>query len=117
MINAIVKLKTGTIITIEGEKKDVQEILSTWQKKEHQRTENGRASKIRKKKSATDFITELKNSGFFDKPKSLTEIRDKLAEHGHIYPITSLPGVVLRLIRKRELGRVKEEGLWKYVKR
>ena len=60
-------------------------------------------------------IGELIESGFFKKPKELSAIKDALEERGHFYPVTTLSPTVLRLVKKKELRRIKEDKRWKYV--
>jgi hypothetical protein len=75
------------------------------------------AKKERKKRmAASDLLVELKEEGFFDKPKSLTEIAKALEEKGYIYPVTTLSGVMLWLVQKRLFGRKRLEGRWVYGK-
>ena len=40
-----------------------------------------------------------------------------LEEKGRIYEITTLSTQVIRQVRKRNLGRIKQENKWKYVQR
>jgi hypothetical protein len=39
-----------------------------------------------------------------------------LEEQGQFYPVTSLSPTVLRLVRKRELRRIKDKKRWLYVR-
>ncbi len=71
----------------------------------------------KKQDSAKDHIVTLKEESFFDKPKPLSEVAKKLEESGHLYPVTTLSGVMLGLVQKRLLGRVKRDGVWMYGKR
>jgi hypothetical protein len=58
----------------------------------------------------------LREEGFFNKPRGLTEIAKALEERGYIYPVTTLSGVVLGLVQRKDLGRKKVEGRWVYGK-
>lgn len=73
--------------------------------------------KSKKSKSIYDLVLELKQEGFFDKPRSLNEIQDKLASKTYHYPASSLTDPIKRLVRAGELGRIKKEGAWHYAKR
>ena len=75
-------------------------------------------TKIEKKtkKSLFDKILELISEGFFDTPKNVTEIYEQLKTKAVFYPKTSYPESLLRLIKKRELRRFKENKKWVYVK-
>lgn len=69
------------------------------------------------KKSIMDHFKELKAEKFFDKPRFLREIGEKLVEKGYHYPLESLTDPLQRAVRRRVLGRIKKEGKWAYVKR
>jgi len=57
--------------------------------------------------SAPTRILELKNQGFFDEERGIGEIRDELQTHGWRYDVTALSGPLMKLVRARELRRVK----------
>jgi hypothetical protein len=71
----------------------------------------------KKKVSITQLILELKSDGFFNKSKNWNDIQKALEERGHVYPLRSLTEPLQRLVRKRELGRIKIGKKWGYVKR
>ncbi|MGH9427354.1 MAG: hypothetical protein ACRD2L_13755 [Terriglobia bacterium] len=119
MAKATVTNEKGLKIVVEGSKEEVQEIvkqLSEWSGS-GKRLSRRLAKTGKRLPSSTDAILELKEEGFFDKPKALADVKEKLASQGMIYPLTSLSGVVLGLVRRRQLGRVKEDGRWSYVAR
>lgn len=70
-----------------------------------------------KRKSITDLFIELKESKFFNQPKFVNQIIEKLAEEGHHYSRTSLTAPLQRAVRNRILGRVRKDGIWAYVAR
>jgi hypothetical protein len=70
----------------------------------------------KKRDSASELIIQLREDGFFEKPKSLGEIAEALEESGFLYPVTTLSGVVLGLLKRRELRRKKQAGKWVYGK-
>jgi hypothetical protein len=79
---------------------------------------SGMPRKIRSKHiSITDLLIELKESGFFNKPRFLGEIVSKLAEKEHHYSITSLTAPLQRAIQNRIIGRIPKGGQWAYVAR
>lgn len=117
MVKAEVKKKDGTHILIDGSEEEVKRILALISNtKSDRKTENREGTKS-SKISLTDMIHELREEGFFNKPKSLVEIKNGLATRGRIYEVTSLSAAVLRQVRKRNLGRIKDENKWKYVLR
>jgi hypothetical protein len=75
------------------------------------------ASKKQSRISISDLILSLKQEGFFNTPKSLKEIQDKLASKTYHYPVTSLTDPIKRLVRSGQIGRIKKDGAWHYAKR
>jgi hypothetical protein len=120
MPKATIVTKDGAKITIEGSVEEVRELMGRMHlpDKGAKADRKGRNEpKGRRIASMRDGILELKAEKFFNKPKGLAEIKDKLASLGMIYPVTSLSGAVLYLVKHRELGRVREDGRWCYVTR
>lgn len=120
MAKATVTTGKGLKVVVEGSPEDVQSIIrqlggGSGRGKKALRVAAAKGGK--RLPTATDAILELKEEGFFDKPKALADIKEKLADQGMIYPLTSLSGVVLVLVRRRQLGRVKVDGRWSYVSR
>ena len=123
MPKAIIKSKTGTTITIEGTKEELARILSDFERTSIVREIKTKASKetVKKKdenkrRAASDLIVELREDGFFAKPKTLGEIAEALERIGYIYPTTTLSGVVIGLVQKKLLGRKRVNGKWVYGK-
>ncbi len=114
----------GAQIIIEGTKEEVGRILSDFERLSTVRTvkeemSHGVLKKREEKKrmAASDLIIELKEGGYFDKPKSLGEVAQELEARGYLYPTTTLSGVVLHLVKRGLLGRKKIDGKWVYGKR
>lgn len=123
MPKAVIKSKTGATITIEGSRDELAKILSDFERMSTVREVKSKISKetIKKKdenkrRAASDLVVELKEDGFFNKPKTLTEIAVALENLGYLYPTTTLSGVVLGLVQKKLLGRKKINGKWVYGK-
>lgn len=123
MAKASLKTKGGTIITIEGTHEEVARIVSEFNrvdtvsqlKKEVSKRDLVKKEE-KKRRGASDLIIELREEGFFDKPKGINEIGNELETKGHLYPITTLSGILIGLVRKRLLGRKKTDGKWVYGK-
>ncbi len=122
MAKATIKTKEGTHITIEGEKEELVKIIKLLEQPSTQTTRV--KSKLRRAQKSTtarlsmhDLIEELKTEKFFDKPRSLVEIKNAFAEKGHIYNLNSISTPVVRLVRKRVIGRIKKDKKWLYVRR
>ena len=132
MAHANIQTRNGTKITIKGSPKEISLIIRAMQENSSSVNEETininrkkqsikkLASSINKKNksspTATDLILNLKEEGFFNKAKGLIDIKGALETQGHIYPMSTLSGVVLPLVRKRELRRMKENKRWAYVK-
>lgn len=123
MAKATIKSKTGAIIKIEGTEEEVSNIISQFERsvtvnqvKKVQSRKNIIKKEQKKRAAASDLIVELKEDGFFDKPKTLLETATKLEEKGYIYPVTTLSGVMIGLVKKKLLGRKKSDRKWVYGK-
>lgn len=123
MPKATIKSSTGAVITIEGTQVEISQIISDFEKTSAVTQTRGDVSKDQVKKrqdkkrlAASDLIIELKDDGFFDKPKSLWEISQALEEKGRMTPVTSLSGIMIKLIQDRIFARKKVEGKWVYAK-
>lgn len=68
--------------------------------------------------SLSSRIALLAEEGFFTDPRGLSEVQEKLAEHGWHYPQQNLSTPLVRLVRQRVLRRlqVSDRGkkIWKY---
>ena len=122
MVKTEITKNDGTKIVIEGSEEEVKKMIdyvthSSNQKPTPLKKEKSKKTNSTSKVSIADQIEELKIEGFFDEPKSIGEIKSALSEKGMIYPITTLSGKLIEKVRRRELGRVKEDKKWRYVKR
>ncbi len=123
MPKATIKSNTGAIINIEGTPEEISQIISSFEKIASVTQSKTEASKNEIKKrqdkkrlAASDLIIELKDDGFFDRPKSLLEISQALEEKGRMTPVTSLSGIMIKLVQERIFARKKIEGKWVYGK-
>src|SRR5258708_6601116 len=132
---ANVTLPDGTTVTIDGSVEEVALLLerisrtgAQFTDERSSRTTSSRRSRGRASrkpmaerlgrstpKGTADYIRELAASNFFETKRGLGEVKAKLEEQAHIYPVTHLSPVLFRLVKSKELRRIKEEGQWKYV--
>jgi len=124
MPKAHIQTADGTKITIEGGATEVASIVKQIQSTGPPSKPPRRISKAaqqtrdrRKRDSAADRVASLKEEGFFDQPKSLSAVAAELEKSGYLYPVTTLSGVMLGLVKRRLLARVKKEKIWVYGKR
>jgi hypothetical protein len=114
MVKAIIKLKDGTEVSVEGTPEEVAKTKNSLLETEKET----KLYKIKqKKKGPLHHILELKSENFFDKPRTISEIKQKLEEKTYYYPLTSISPALIRLYRQGELGRLKKDGKWIWVKR
>jgi DNA-binding transcriptional ArsR family regulator len=125
MTKATIKTKAGTEITIESDKETIEYIINAIQRREDMMIHLRTSREIRNKEihgeqptNATQMILKLKKQGYFKSERTATEINEALKKEAFHYPITTIYPVLLRLVRKGELGRLKnKEGNWVYVQR
>ncbi len=66
-------------------------------------------------KGPIGYIRELVEEDYFKTKRGLGDVQKKLEEGAHIYAVTHLSPALTRLVRAKELRRIKEGGTWKYV--
>lgn len=117
MPKAHITTKSGSTITIEGTREEVASLVRQFG--DGAAKPAGRSRKHRASPSAksgpVNLISELIDGGFFKKPKELGSIKVALEEQGHYYPVTTLSPILLRMVRKKELRRIKDKKRWLYV--
>jgi len=114
--------KDGTKITIEGSPEEVAIILAKIKGANKSlgnlrqgKTQLAERFSVSQKATPINLIKFLIGEDFFKKPRKIGEIKKVLAEKGHLYPLSSLSPALLRLIRKRQIRRIKEKGIWLYT--
>jgi hypothetical protein len=134
MPRADVVLRDGTKVTVSGTAAEVAAVLESISGRATQASVGGSQSAVqaRRRKSSgggsgkaanaksgskgpADYIRALAEAGYFKTKRGLSDVQAKLEEGAHIYPVTHLSPVLFRLVRGKELRRIKEGGTWKYV--
>ena len=130
MEKANIVLPDGTKVTIEGTAAEVATLLEKFSadtkpstssltsrssKPKGSKKAGANKKKAQSRKGPTGFILGLRDDGFFKTRKIISDIQKKLEEQGHIYAQTSLSPVLVRLVRAKELRRLKEKKGWAYV--
>jgi len=116
MAKAHITTKEGALITIEGTPAEVAAItekLGGAMAPSLQKGSKHRQSKL--KPTPMGLLGSLIDGNFFKKPKDLAAVKVALEEMGHIYPMTTLSPILLRLVRKHQLRRIKEKNRWFYA--
>jgi hypothetical protein len=129
MPKANVVLEDGTKVTIEGTAEEVAAVLqrisgssqlsgggsSESTERRRRKATTKKLSDTKRNKGPADYIRELIADDFFRTKRGLGDVQKKLEEGAHIYPVPHLSPALFRLVRARELRRIKEGGTWKYV--
>lgn len=119
MAKAHYRTKSGAEVVIEGTPEEVANVLArlepTQRPHSNETTKSAFTKKSKTKVPLRNLVDDLIDSGFFGKPKDLGAIKSVLEEQGHFYPVTSLSPLVLRMVKKKELRRIKDKKRWVYV--
>ena len=121
MAKAHITTADGLKVTIEGTPEEVAKLVAQMgggskgsTRKSNQRTRSS-SKKDKQKSTPNNLISSLIDGGFFRKPKDLAAVKVALEEAGHYYPVTTLSPVLLRLVRRRQLRRIKDQKRWLYT--
>lgn len=118
MATASVTLPGGAKVVIEGTQAEVADLLAKLQSGSplaQQRTERSSTKPAGKREGPMRLILDLIDAGFFKTPQELGAARVALEAQGHFYPTTSLSPLMLRLVRGKQLRRIKSHKRWTYV--
>lgn len=116
MAKAQVVLQSGTKVLIEGTENEVAKLLflidapTTPTKPGKVQPKRGKA-----KLSIGDLIGNLVDEGFFKKPVELNSVKEALEQRGHYFTRSAIPTQLLRLVKRRQLRRIKQDNQWRYV--
>jgi hypothetical protein len=120
MAKAQLVLASGTKVTLEGSEDEIAKLVMRLDGKESpspkiavEKKNRGTASKS--KSTVSDLINGLLSDGLLKHPTDLATIKRALEQQGHYYPNPTIATALLRLVKKRQLRRVKQEGQWRYV--
>ncbi len=119
MAKTEIRLKSGTVVTIEGDPEEVARVIHSIQKGQRTGKEASEdAPKGAKKKAigAREHIENLLSDGYFDAARAIGDVSKALEQQGYFYPTTSLSGPLLKMVRAKRLRRVRIEGNWSYSK-
>jgi hypothetical protein len=121
MAKVELKTKSGTVIVIEGSPDEVASVVKKIEgtpstpETGPRKPRRKEAAERTAKPTPVNLISSLIDGGFFRKPKDLASVKVALQEMGHFYPVTSLSPALLRLVRRRELRRLREDKRWMYT--
>ncbi len=121
MAKADIILPNGTKISIDGTPEEIIKIKESLSSEKSQATKK---RKISKKQNGSKKISKegplarvrlLIEKDFFKQKRTLEEIRKRLEEMAIFYKVSDLSPSLIRLVKKGEIRRLKEEGQWRYV--
>jgi hypothetical protein len=118
MPKANIRRPDGSTITIEGTASEIAALVHKIEGKTPTTSKESQTPKRRQstvRPSIPDLLMTLHVEGFFKQPKELAEIKQALAEQGHIYGVTSIAPALLRLVKRKEIRRVKKDKRWFYT--
>jgi len=113
--------KGNAKITVEGTPEEVAAVVALLQGHPVSPSSRGQHTVRRKapgkepKPTPINLVSSLIDGGFFRKPKDLAAIKVALEELGHFYPVTTLSPTLLRMVRRRQLRRLKDKKRWLYT--
>lgn len=118
MAHAKVSTQEGISIEIDGTPEEVSAVVEKLRQDQARQMPAASKPAVRQKQGKpqiADLIEILRADDFFRKPKGLGEVRAKLAEMGHHYPVTTLSGAMQTEAKHRRLRRFKQNGKYVYV--
>ena len=116
MAKANLEMPGGVTVKIEGTPEEISAVLRDAKIKAS--SDAGRKPKTKAKSGRVTLpglLEELRNEGFFKKAKPMNDIKQRLADLGHSYPLTALSGPLRGEVRNRRLRRFKEGGKYVYA--
>jgi superfamily II DNA/RNA helicase len=118
MAKAKISMPGGVMVEVDGTPEEVAAVLEKMQARQpvgSSPSKPDRAAGGKVKGEIPSLISQLKAEEFFKTPRGLSEVREKLAEIGHHYPVTTLSGAMQAQTRSRNLRRFKQNGKYVYV--
>lgn len=104
------------ILKIKGILEEYDKRISALEKKIKGATQKT-VTKKKVPKSISDHLEFIKSKGFFDKPRTTSEIVERLGQEGYHYPPQSLTWSLQKTVQNKMLGRIKKDRKWAYCKR
>lgn len=116
MAKAQITTPEGVTVKLDGTPAEIAAVLK--EVKVKGKTDGGgkRQAKVKTGRvTLPNLVAELKDEGFFKKPKTLGDIRKRMSELGHNYPLTTLSGAMQGEAKKRRLRRFKQDKKYVYA--
>src|ERR1700728_1468594 len=99
MAKAHIETPDGLSVKLDGTPEEISAVLKDIKMKAKdgpapKGKATGKPARNVGKVTVTSLAEDLREEGYFKKPKTLGEVRSKLADLGHNYPITGLSGAM-----------------------
>jgi hypothetical protein len=115
MAKAHIETADGVKVKLEGTPAEISAVLKEVEAKSSgEAARKARTKRKGGKVTKTSLLEDLRNEGFFKKAKKLSEVKKRLADLGHSYPLTALSGPMRKEVRNKRLKRTKENGKYVY---
>ena len=115
MATANIDLPNGTKVQIEGTTEEINRIIQYYGHSGKDMTSEPTRSTGRPSRGAMQHLRDLIRENYFKEKRSLSDVQIKLEELGRIYPQTHISTPLRRLVRNKELRRIRESKNWVYV--
>jgi len=115
MAKAYIETPDGVIVKLEGTPEEIATVLKEIKVEDAPAKKTKASGKRSGKTTIPSLVENLREEGFFKKPKSLDEIRSRFKDLGHNYPLTGLSGPMRSEVKNRRLRRFKENRKYVYA--
>ena len=120
MAKAHIVTPDGTEVNVDGTPSEIAAVLKELKVTGSAARGKGRAAlpktrRVSGKVTVPGLLDDLIQDKFFTKPKGMGDVRTRLADLGHHYPLTSLSGPLQTHVRARRLRRFKKDGKYVYA--
>jgi hypothetical protein len=116
MAKAQITTPDGVTVKLEGTAEEIAAVMKQAGLKSSPEKARPKATSTTKTRpTIAGLVDELREEGFFKKPKTIGEIQRRLADLGHHYPLTTLSGPMQIQCKRRNLRRFKEDKKYVYA--
>jgi hypothetical protein len=122
MAKAEINLPNGTKITVDGTPEEIIKIQGAFSRPSEYERKDSRVygSKVIPKKKPNKIgplgrIRNLIEEDYFKDKRTIEDVRKILEERAIFYKSSDIAPSLIRLVKKGELRRLKEDGQWRYV--
>jgi len=122
MAKAEINLPNGTKITVDGTPEEIIKIQQSFSKEQGHKTKVNSIDEYnhipKKKPNKIGPLARIRGiiqENYFKEKRTMDEVRKLLEEKAIFYKSSDIAPSLIRLVKKGELRRLKEDGNWIYV--